>query len=250
MVISDSTFRYLGRDWNSSYGVSWSKGSTGSVTRLDSSSTTSSAFTPNGRTSLQITTTHFSHNSLYGIDPHSDSTAHAIIEDNTSSYNGRHGIIFSDHVTAGIVRNNITNGNGLNGIMMDEFSTGNVIENNSVGGQPLRRHRDGQLANNTVSGKQDHEQPNRHHVAREHREHDRHCTTRSCTTRRRAQGLSLSRQLRQAATAVSGEPVASPRSSELAARPAARLVRVVTCVCEAAEAPTHRTELASGVATA
>ena len=31
MVISNSTFRYLGRDWNSSYGVAWSKGSTGSV---------------------------------------------------------------------------------------------------------------------------------------------------------------------------------------------------------------------------
>ena len=32
LTIADSTFRYLGRDWNSSYGVSWSKGSTGTVT--------------------------------------------------------------------------------------------------------------------------------------------------------------------------------------------------------------------------
>ena len=31
MIIRDSTFKYLGRDWNSSYGLTWSKGSTGSL---------------------------------------------------------------------------------------------------------------------------------------------------------------------------------------------------------------------------
>ena len=32
MNIDHSTFRYLGRDWNTSYGVSWSMGATGSIT--------------------------------------------------------------------------------------------------------------------------------------------------------------------------------------------------------------------------
>jgi len=130
MVISNSTFRYLGRDWNSSYGVAWSKGSTGSVSASLFENNFIGAYTDRSD-GLQITNSNFFHNSLYGIDPHSYST-NLLVEGNNSSFNGRHGIIFSDHVTGGIVRNNITNGNGLNGIMMDEESSGNTIENNSV----------------------------------------------------------------------------------------------------------------------
>jgi len=71
------------------------------------------------------------YNSLYGVDPHSGSS-HLRIEYNTSNFNGRHGIIFSDHVTDSIVRYNVTKGNGLNGIMMDEASTGNTIQHNII----------------------------------------------------------------------------------------------------------------------
>ena len=130
MVISNSTFRYLGRDWNSSYGVAWSKGSTGSVSDSLFENNFIGTYTDHSD-GLQITNSKFFHNSLYGIDPHSFST-NLLVEGNTANFNGRHGIIFSDHVTGGIVRNNITNGNGLNGIMMDEESSGNKIENNSV----------------------------------------------------------------------------------------------------------------------
>jgi poly(beta-D-mannuronate) C5 epimerase len=153
--ITDSAFRYLGRDWNSSYGVSWSKGSTGSLTNSRFEHDFIGVYT-NGSPSLLVQHNTFLYNSLYGIDPHSGST-HMSIIDNTSNYNGRHGIIFSDHVTAGIVRGNTTIGNGLNGIMMDEASTGNLITGNTVTGN----HSDGivmanssnnRIEGNTVSG--------------------------------------------------------------------------------------------------
>jgi poly(beta-D-mannuronate) C5 epimerase len=65
------------------------------------------------------------------VDPHSGSTR-LDVEYNTANFNGRHGIIFSDHVNAGIVQYNVTRGNGLNGIMMDEESAGNTIDHNTV----------------------------------------------------------------------------------------------------------------------
>jgi poly(beta-D-mannuronate) C5 epimerase len=129
MNIDHSTFRYLGRDWNTSYGVSWSKGATGSITNSTLEHNFIGVYT-NGSPSLKVIGNTLNYNSLYGVDPHSGSS-HMDIENNTADYNGRHGIIFSDHVTAGTVKNNTTEYNGLNGIMMDEFSTGNVIEGNT-----------------------------------------------------------------------------------------------------------------------
>ena len=153
--ITDSTFRYLGRDWNSSYGVSWSKGSTGSVTNSRFEHNFIGVYT-NGSPSLLVQHNTFLYNSLYGIDPHSGST-HMSIIDNTSNYNGRHGIIFSDHVTAGIVRGNTTIGNGLNGIMMDEASTGNLITGNTVTGNRsdgivMANSSNNRIEANTVTG--------------------------------------------------------------------------------------------------
>lgn len=132
LTISDSTFRYLGRDWNSSYGVSWSKGSTGSVTGSLFDHNFIGLYS-NAATDLSVRHNRFTNNSLYGVDPHSGSTR-LDVEYNTADFNGRHGIIFSDHVTAGVVRFNVVRGNGLNGIMMDEQSTGNTIDHNTVEG--------------------------------------------------------------------------------------------------------------------
>jgi poly(beta-D-mannuronate) C5 epimerase len=132
MNVDHATFRYLGRDWNSSYGLSWSKGSTGSVVDSTFERNFIGVYT-NGSPKLLVQHNTLTHNSLYGIDPHSGST-HMTIVNNTSSYNGRHGIIFSDHVTQGVVQGNTTIGNGLNGIMMDEASTGNLITGNTVRG--------------------------------------------------------------------------------------------------------------------
>jgi poly(beta-D-mannuronate) C5 epimerase len=130
MNIDRSTFRYLGRDWNTSYGLSWSKGATGSITNSLLEHNFIGVYT-NASPGLKVLHNALNYNSLYGVDPHSGS-AHIDIENNVANYNGRHGIIFSDHVTASTVRNNTTEHNGLNGIMMDAFSTGNVIDQNTT----------------------------------------------------------------------------------------------------------------------
>ncbi len=153
--IDHSTFRYLGRDWNSSYGVSWSKGSTGTVTNSRFEHDFIGVYT-NASPSLLVQHNTLLYNSLYGIDPHSGSKNMMIIG-NTSNDNGRHGIIFSDHVTGGVVRDNTTIGNGLNGIMMDEASTGNVITHNTVkdnksDGLVMANSSNNRVVNNTVSG--------------------------------------------------------------------------------------------------
>ncbi len=155
MIIKNSTFRYLGRDWNSSYGLTWSKGSTGSV----SNSTFDHDFIgvySNGSTGLQVMHDKFYYDSLYGIDPHS-SSSHLTIEYNTSEFNGRHGIIFSDRVTDSIVQYNVASRNGLNGIMMDKASTGNTIAHNIVTGNDsdgvvIANSNDNVVTDNTVSG--------------------------------------------------------------------------------------------------
>jgi poly(beta-D-mannuronate) C5 epimerase len=148
MNIDHSTFRYLGRDWNTSYGISWSKGATGSITDSILEHNFIGVYT-NASPGLKVIGNTLDYNSLYGVDPHSGSS-HMDIENNTADYNGRHGIIFSDHVTAGTVRDNTTEYNGLNGIMMDEFSTGNVLEDNTS----AFNHSDGIVlansSNNTV----------------------------------------------------------------------------------------------------
>jgi poly(beta-D-mannuronate) C5 epimerase len=132
MVITHSTFSYLGRDWNSSYGLSWSKNSTGSVTESTFDHDFIGVYT-NDSAGLQVTNDYFYHCSLYGIDPHSGSSR-LVIEYDTADFNGRHGIILSDHVTDSLIEHNTTEGNGLNGIMMDEASTGNKIMDNLVSG--------------------------------------------------------------------------------------------------------------------
>jgi mannuronan 5-epimerase len=128
MNMTNSTFEYLGRDWNSSYGTTWSKLATGTVRNSTFIHDFIGVYTDHA-VNLKVLDSKFLENSLYGIDPHSYSTG-LLIEGNTSNNNGRHGIIFSDHVTGSVVKNNITNGNGLNGIMMDEASSDNQILNN------------------------------------------------------------------------------------------------------------------------
>jgi mannuronan 5-epimerase len=132
MTVNHCVFRYLGRDWNSSYGLTWAKESTGSVRNSLFERDFIGVYS-NDATNLQVTHSRFYHNSLYGIDPHSYSS-HLTITYNTSDFNGRHGIIFSNHVSDSVVRHNVTIGNGLNGIMMHEASSHNVIEDNVVVG--------------------------------------------------------------------------------------------------------------------
>ncbi|WP_084692170.1 right-handed parallel beta-helix repeat-containing protein [Parafrankia elaeagni] len=132
LVITRSHLSYLGRDWNSSYGVSWSDGSTGSMTHSEVDHSFIGTYTDHAR-DVAIERNWFHDNTLYGVDPHSYSTGIAV-RHNVSERNGRHGIIFSDFVTGGVVEGNITRDNRLNGIMMDASSTGNRIVGNISSG--------------------------------------------------------------------------------------------------------------------
>jgi mannuronan 5-epimerase len=155
MAITHSTFEYLGRDWNSSYGVSWSKKSTGSVTGSVFEHDFTGVYT-NDSAGLRVTHDYFYHCSLYGVDPHSGSSR-LVIEYDTADFNGRHGIILSNHVTDSVIAHDTTEGNGLNGIMMDEVSTGNkiihnVASNNGSDGVVLANSSGNTVADNTING--------------------------------------------------------------------------------------------------
>jgi poly(beta-D-mannuronate) C5 epimerase len=130
LTASHCSFRYLGRDWNSSYGLTWSKGSTGYVVDSRFEHNFIGMYS-NGSSGLRVEHNQFYDNSLYGVDPHSGSS-HLTIAYNVANHNGRHGIIFSNHVTDSVVSHNVTRYNGLNGIMMDEASTHNTITDNTV----------------------------------------------------------------------------------------------------------------------
>ena len=153
LTAAHCVFRYLGRDWNSSYGLTWSKESTGYVIRSEFDHDFIGVYL-NGSSGLRIAHNRFYRNTLYGIDPHS-SSSHLTIEHNTSDFNGRHGIILSDHVTDSVIRYNVTRGNGFNGIMMDQASAHNSIEHNTVmdsksGGIVLAGSGGNTVADNTV----------------------------------------------------------------------------------------------------
>ena len=155
MVITHSTFEYLGRDWNSSYGLTYSEGSTGSVTGSAFDHDFIGVYT-NDSTGIRVTGDYFYHCSLYGVDPQSGSSG-LVIEHDTADFNGRHGIILSNHVTDSVIEYDTTEGNGLNGIMMDEASTGNeivhnVVSKNQSDGVVLANSSDNTVADNTITG--------------------------------------------------------------------------------------------------
>jgi poly(beta-D-mannuronate) C5 epimerase len=154
MVIRNSTFDNLGHDWNSSYGVSWSSGSTGAVTGSRFARCYIGVYTA-GAHDVVIRGNRLHDNTLYGIDPHSDSRR-IVVERNVANHNGRHGIIFSERVTSSIVRGNVTRGNRLNGIVMDAASdhntiSGNVVESNRGDGIVLASSSHNIVIGNRVS---------------------------------------------------------------------------------------------------
>lgn len=71
----------------------------------------------------------FTHNEIYGLDPHDDSN-NALIVGNRFLYNGKHGFIVSKRCNFNVIRNNTSVGNKLHGFMLHEDSAYNVIENN------------------------------------------------------------------------------------------------------------------------
>lgn len=128
LVVSNSTFDDLGWDWNSSYGFSFMTGSTGEVTNSTFEDSFIGVYTYRAH-HITFIGNHFLHNNLYGLDPHTYSSA-LTIKGNVAKFNAAHGIIFSQHVTQSTVESNISEHNGENGIMMDASSVGNVLRGN------------------------------------------------------------------------------------------------------------------------
>jgi hypothetical protein len=71
----------------------------------------------------------FTHNEVYGLDPHDDSN-NALVVGNRFLYNGKHGFIVSKRCNFNVIRNNTSVGNKLHGFMLHEDSAYNVIEDN------------------------------------------------------------------------------------------------------------------------
>ncbi|SRR6266581_2867173 len=132
MQITHARLIGLGWDWSDSYGVAWKNGSTGGATGSTFSRNYFGLYT-GSVSGLTFSRDIVAKNYFYGFDPHTYSQ-NLTITKNTVTGNGRHGIIFSGHVTGSIVADNIVHGNAANGIMMDESSTGNVIRDNVVTG--------------------------------------------------------------------------------------------------------------------
>jgi len=93
-------------------------------------------------------------NVKYGFDPHDDSD-HLTITNNTSRYNGDHGIICSKRCNDLNIANNIVYGNTGNGIMLHRSVTNSVIEyneiyNNSDAGVALFESFNNTVSNNRI----------------------------------------------------------------------------------------------------
>jgi len=128
LLIDRSSFVDLGYDWTSSYGVSWTRASSGAITNSRLLHCFIGIYTADAH-DLLIRGNHLYGNALYGIDPHSRSTR-ITVDRNVSERNGRHGIIFSDRVSSSTVTRNVTRHKRLNGIVMDANSNDNAISGN------------------------------------------------------------------------------------------------------------------------
>jgi parallel beta-helix repeat protein len=71
----------------------------------------------------------FTHNDVYGLDPHDDSN-NALVIGNRFLYNHKHGFIVSKRCLYNEIRNNVSVGNDLHGFMLHQDSAYNLIENN------------------------------------------------------------------------------------------------------------------------
>lgn len=128
MDITDSTLRYLGRDWNTSLGVSWVRGSTGSVVRSTFEHNFVGAFAYNAR-DLTVERSTFRENAMHGLSITNASTG-VLVDNSKAERNGQHGIILSDHVSSARLLYNLVTDNGINGIMLNYASDQSELTGN------------------------------------------------------------------------------------------------------------------------
>lgn len=153
MEVTGSTFRYLGRDWNDSYGVSWTKGASGWATGSTFERGFMGVFAATA-IDVRFERNAFRANSLYGLNAH-ELSAGLLVDGNTAEGNGRDGILLSSHVSGSVVRGNTARGNGLSGIVLDGASDGNTIaanlaEGNRGDGIVVSGSSDNTVVDNTV----------------------------------------------------------------------------------------------------
>jgi poly(beta-D-mannuronate) C5 epimerase len=127
---TNSTFRYLGRDWTGSYGVSWTKGATGGATGSVFEHGFMGIFAATA-IDVRFEGNALRGNTLHGLNAHQIS-AGVTISANTVEDNGRTGIMLSDAVTGGVVHDNAVRGNGQDGIMLVDGSDGGTVTDNLV----------------------------------------------------------------------------------------------------------------------
>lgn len=143
MDVVDSDVGYLGFYASESYGLTWKvRGeSAGLYDQVDVlGDVTGSRIHHNyfgmytfGAYGMRIVGNEFADNVYYGVDPHDDSDA-LLVEDNDIHGNGNHGFICSKRCDNLVVRNNRSVGNGEAGFMLHDSVVDSVVEGNLAEG--------------------------------------------------------------------------------------------------------------------
>ncbi len=129
MTIDRAELRYLGHGDVESYGLAWRlEGSGGSITNSVVSHLYFGLYSYEVR-DLVVTDNEFSHNVVYGVDPHTGSR-NLRIERNLVHSNGKHGIILAEDCTDSVIRENVVYANQHHGIVLYLRSDRNVVEQN------------------------------------------------------------------------------------------------------------------------
>jgi parallel beta-helix repeat protein len=129
MNIDNAELRFLGSSNVESYGLSWrTEGTTGKITNSLVSHNYFGLYSYEVG-GLVVTDNEFHDNSLYGIDPHTDSHD-LVIERNVVHDNGKHGIILAEDCVDSVIRDNIVYRNKHHGIVLYLRSDRNTIEGN------------------------------------------------------------------------------------------------------------------------
>lgn len=168
MDIVGSDVGYLGYDAAESYGLAWKvRGETAGLYDLVDvlGDVTGSTVHHNyfgmytfGAYGMKIVGSEFSENVMYGIDPHDDSDA-LVVEDNNIHDNGNHGFICSKRCDGLTIRNNISSSNAGVGFMLhravvDSVVEGNLAELNGTGGFAIVDSYDNVFRDNVARGNQ------------------------------------------------------------------------------------------------
>ncbi|MDP2310821.1 MAG: right-handed parallel beta-helix repeat-containing protein [Pseudomonadota bacterium] len=168
MDIVDSEIGHLGYDASESYGLVWKvRGETAGIFDLVDvlGDVTGSVVHDNyfgmytfGAYGMNIVGNEFSDNVMYGVDPHDDSDA-LVVENNNIHDNGNHGFICSMRCDGLTIRSNVSSSNAGVGFMLhravvNSVVEGNLAELNGTGGFAIVDSYDNVFRGNAAHGNQ------------------------------------------------------------------------------------------------